>query len=133
MLVNDGETKMPKGKQVYPNLENQKQFQKMNNSAQLQNKTPVIWPGKKTRNRTTSSLNQRFLSSMKVKLFFTQSCSTLCDPHGLQPLFVEFSRQEYWIGLPFPSPGDLLNPGIKPGSPTLQADSFPPEPPGTPH
>ena len=34
-----------------------------------------------------------------------------------------FSRQEYWSGLPFPSPGDLLDPGIKPGSPALQADS----------
>jgi len=37
---------------------------------------------------------------------------------------VEFSRQEYWSGLPFPSPGDLPNPGIKPGSPTLQVDSL---------
>ena len=35
------------------------------------------------------------------------------------PLFMGFSRQEYWSGLPFPSPGDLPNPGIKPGSPTL--------------
>ena len=36
-----------------------------------------------------------------------------------------FSRQEYWRGLPFPSPGDLPNPGIEPGSPALQADSSP--------
>ena len=35
-----------------------------------------------------------------------------------------FSRQEYWSGLPFPSPGDLPNPGIEPRSPTLQADAF---------
>ena len=35
------------------------------------------------------------------------------------PLSMEFSRQEYWSGLPFPSPGDLSDPGIKPGSPTL--------------
>ena len=35
-----------------------------------------------------------------------------------------FSRQEYWSGLPFPSPGDLLDPGIKPGSPALQADAW---------
>ena len=41
-----------------------------------------------------------------------------------------FSRQEYWSGLPCPLPGDLPNPGIKPRSPTLQADSLPPEPPG---
>ena len=38
-----------------------------------------------------------------------------------------FSRQEYWSGLPFPSPGDLPNPGIEPGSPALQADSLPSE------
>ena len=41
-----------------------------------------------------------------------------------------FSRQEYWSGLPFPSPGGLPNPGIKPRSPALQADSLPSEPPG---
>ena len=41
-----------------------------------------------------------------------------------------FSRQEYWSGLLFLSPGDLPNPGIKPGSPALQADSVPSEPPG---
>ena len=45
---------------------------------------------------------------------------------------VEFSRQENWNGLPFPSPGDLPNPGIKPRSPTLQADALPSEPPGKP-
>ena len=47
-----------------------------------------------------------------------------------QPM--EFSRQEYWSGLPFPSPGDLLNPGIEPGSPALQADILPSELPGKP-
>ena len=41
-----------------------------------------------------------------------------------------FSRQEYWSGLLFPSPGDLLDPGIEPGSPILQADTLPFEPPG---
>ena len=49
------------------------------------------------------------------------------------PLSMEFPRQEYWSGLPFPSPGDLPNPGIKPVSPELQADSLPSEPPGKPH
>ena len=43
-----------------------------------------------------------------------------------------FPRQEYWSGLPFPSPGDLSDPGIKPRSPALQADSLPPELPGKP-
>ena len=47
------------------------------------------------------------------------------------PLSVGFSRQEYWSGLPFPSPGDLPNPGIEPGSPALQADSLPSEPQGS--
>ena len=41
------------------------------------------------------------------------------------PLSMEFSRQEYWSGLPFPSPRDLPNPGIEPGSAALQADSLP--------
>ena len=45
---------------------------------------------------------------------------------------MEFSRPEYWCGQPFPSPGDLPNPGIKPRSPTLQADSLPAEPQGKP-
>ena len=45
---------------------------------------------------------------------------------------MEFSRQEYWSRLPFSSPGDLPNLGIEPGSPALQADSVPSEPPGKP-
>ena len=48
------------------------------------------------------------------------------------PLSMEFSRKEYWSGLPFPSPGDPPNPEIKPGSPTLQADALLSEPPGKP-
>ena len=46
------------------------------------------------------------------------------------PASMEFSRQEYWSGLPFPS-GDLPDPGIEPGSPTLQADALPSEPQGS--
>ena len=46
------------------------------------------------------------------------------------PLFMEFSRQEYWRGLPFPSPGDIPDPGIEPRYPALQADALPSEPPG---
>ena len=48
------------------------------------------------------------------------------------PLSMEFSRQAYWSGLPFPSPEDLPDPGIKPRCPALQADSLPSEPPGKP-
>ena len=43
-----------------------------------------------------------------------------------------FSRQEYWSGLPFPSPGDLPDPGIEPRSPALEADALTSEPPGKP-
>ena len=45
---------------------------------------------------------------------------------------MRFSRQEYWSELPFPSPEDLPDPGIEPGSPALQADTLPSEPPGKP-
>ena len=48
------------------------------------------------------------------------------------PLSMGFSRQEHWSGLPFPSPGDLPDPGIEPRSPALQAYSLPFEPPGKP-
>ena len=48
------------------------------------------------------------------------------------PLSMGFSRQECWNGLPFPSPGDLPDTGIEPGSPALQTDAFPSEPPGKP-
>ena len=46
------------------------------------------------------------------------------------PPSMGFPREEYWNGLPFPSPGDLPDPGIEPGCPALQADSLPSEPPG---
>ena len=63
-----------------------------------------------------------------------QSCLTLCDPMDCvahqAPLSMGFSRQEYWSGLPFPSPGDLPNPGIEPRSSALQADSLVSEAPG---
>ena len=59
-----------------------------------------------------------------------KSCPTLATPWTVAPqipLSMGFSRQVYWSGLPFPSPGDLSNPGIEPGSPALQADSLPTE------
>ena len=64
-----------------------------------------------------------------------QLCPTLCNPMdcSLQtPSSMGFARQEYWSGLPFPSPRDLSDPGFKPASPTLQAASLPSEPPGKP-
>ena len=71
--------------------------------------------------------------SNKVLLYskhWARSRSALSDslrPHGLQParlLSLGLSRQEYVSGVPCPPPGDLLNPGIKPRSPALQADSL---------
>ena len=64
-------------------------------------------------------------SLSRVQLFatpWTGACQAL--------LSMAFFRQEYWSGLPFPSPKELPNPGIKPRSPALQADSLPSEPPG---
>ena len=66
-----------------------------------------------------------------------QLCPTLCDPMDCSlpcRLFCPwgFSRQEHWSGLPCPPPGDLPNPGIKPRSPALQADSLLFDPPGKP-
>ena len=48
------------------------------------------------------------------------------------PLSMDFSRQEYWNGSPFPSPGDLPKPGTEPGSPALLADALLSAPPGKP-
>ena len=72
---------------------------------------------------------------MKMKVLSPQSRPTLCDStdctspgssvHGIL-------QQEYWSVLPFPSPGDLPDPGIEPRSPALQVDSFPSEPPRKP-
>ena len=62
----------------------------------------------------------------RVRLFVTPW--TVGAYHA--PLSMGFSRQEYWSGLPFPSPEDLSNPGIKSRSPTLKADALLSEPPG---
>ena len=59
----------------------------------------------------------------EVKVLVAKSCPTLATPWSVArqaPQSVGFSRQEYWSGLPFPSPGDLRDPGIEPRSPVLQ-------------
>ena len=64
-----------------------------------------------------------------------KSCLTLATPWTVAhqaSLSMEFSRQVYWSGLPFPPLGDLPDPGIEPGSPALQEDSLPSELPGKP-
>ena len=70
-----------------------------------------------------------------MKILVAQSCPTLeilwIVAHQA-PLSMEFSRLEYWSGLPFPTPGNLPNPGIEPRSPALQADSLLSEPTGKP-
>ena len=66
-------------------------------------------------------------SLSRVRLFATPQNIAL-----QVPLFMGFSRQEYWSGLPFPSSGDLPNPGIEPGSSALQPDSLLSEPSGKP-
>ena len=80
-------------------------------------------------------LTQRCKPTVVKKSEVAQSCPTLCDPMDCSlpaPPSMEFSRQEYRSGLPFPSPGDLPNPGIEPRSPTLQAGTLPSELPGKP-
>ena len=62
-----------------------------------------------------------------VQLFVTPWTVAYQDPPSMG-----LSRQEYWSGLPFPSPGDLPDPGIEPRSPTFQADALTSEPPGKP-
>ena len=74
------------------------------------------------------------ISNTLVVVYLHKSCPTLATPWtiaGQVPLSMGFSRQEYWSGLPFPSPGDLPKPGIEPGSPTL-AGSLPTELQGKP-
>ena len=72
---------------------------------------------------------------MKVNVFVAHSYLTLATLWTVAcqaPLSIEFSWQEYWSGLSFPSPGDLPNPGTEPGSAALQAGSLPSELPGRP-
>ena len=64
-------------------------------------------------------------SLSRVRLFATPWTAA-----SQAPLYMGFSRQQYWSGLPFPSPADLPDPGTEPGSPALEADALPFEPPG---
>ena len=74
-----------------------------------------------------------YLSSLKVKLIsHVRLFATPWTVAYQAPQYMEFSRQEYWSGLLFPSPGDLPNPGIEPRFPALQADALPSEPQGSP-
>ena len=73
----------------------------------------------------TQSLNH--WTTKEVPGLVPQSCPTLCDPVTVDhqaSLSMDFSRQEYWSGLLFPSPGDLPNPGFEPTSPTSAGGFF---------
>ena len=89
----------------------------------------VLWEPNKGRkdSLTLEKVKVRVTSLSRVRLFATPWTVVYQAPPS-----VGFSRQEYWSGLPFPSPGDLPNPGIEPRSPTLLADSLTSEPPGKP-
>ena len=72
---------------------------------------------------------------IKMCVLATQLCPAFATPWTAAhqaPLSMEFFRQEYWSGVPFPCPGDLPDPGIEPRSPALQADSLRSEPPDKP-
>ena len=76
---------------------------------------------------TTEGLNCPLYAAAAAAAKSLQSCPTLCDPIDGSPAgypSLGFSRQEHWSGLPFPSPGDLPDPGIKLASPALQANSL---------
>ena len=76
-----------------------------------------------------------YVISIGVCVLGTQSGLTLVTPWTIAlqlSLSIEFSRQEYWSGLPRASAGDLSDPRTEPGSPALQADSLPSDPPGKP-
>ena len=67
---------------------------------------------------------------VSLSLSHVQLFATPCTVAHQAPLSMGFSRQEYWSGLSFPSPGDLPDPGTEPGSPSLKANSLPSKPPG---
>ena len=73
--------------------------------------------------------------ALKVKVKLLSRIRLFATPWTVAyqaPPSMGFSRQEYWSGVPFPSPGDLPDPGIEPGSPIFQADALTSEPPGKP-
>ena len=79
------------------------------------------------------SVKSQYSNPLCVCVWIIQSSMTLCHPMDYSPpgsSAMGFSRQEYWSGLPFPTPGDLPDPGIEPSPPALQADSLLSEPPG---
>ena len=86
-----------------------------------------------TENFSILFLPTSLLFCMKVKVMLLSRVRLFTTPSTVAyqaPQSMEFSRQEYWSRLPFPSPWDLLDLGIEPGSPSLRANALPSEPPG---
>ena len=107
-------------------------------STNMQNKpphgAPAVRPGELhlcPLPKQAATLSTSFSLPLYVKsLSRVQLCVTPWTISSQAPLAMGFPRQEYWSGLPFPPPGDLPHPGIKPRSAALQADSLSSEPPG---
>ena len=96
--------------------------------------TPVFLPGESHGQRSLAGFSPWGRKELDMTAAAAakslQSCPTLCNPMAYT--VQEFSRPGYWSGQPFPSPGDLPNPGITPRSPTLWVDSLPTELSGKP-
>ena len=113
-----------------------------NNCQEVSSVIPILQARKLSclalRNLSKAMNNKQENLCSKFSLCVSRSAmSDSLQPCGLQPdrllCPLGFSKQEYWSGLPFPSPGDLPNPEIKPRSPALQADSLPSEDTGEAH
>ena len=93
------------------------------------------WAGLCTHGQGYVHMGRAMPVVLKVKVLVLSCIQLFATPWTIAcqaPLSLEFSKQEYWSGLPFPSPGDLPDPGIKPGSPVLQRDCLPSNLPGKP-
>ena len=91
-----------------------------------QKRCPLYYRGLECKSRKSRNTWKVIVKLLSCVQLFTTPWTVV----NQAPPSMGFSRQEYWSGLPFPSPGDLPDPGIEPGSPALQADALPSEPPG---
>ena len=98
--------------------------------AQLRSPPPPAACHSASHSKMCLLVRMTFPVSFRAKRGVVSDSATLWTIARQAPLSRGFSRQEYWSGLPFPLPGNLPNPGIKPMSPALQAVSLPTEPPG---
>ena len=108
-------------------------FEQALGDGERQGKLACCSPWARKEPDVTERLNQEYESEVNMLVtqsfrLFAMAGTVACQA----PLSMEFSRQEYWSGLPFPSPGDLPDARTEPGSPTQQADSLLSEPPGKP-